>query len=283
MDFDDLEEVKQTKAGSNILLVDALNLAFRYKHKKTRNFGSDYVRTITSLAQSYRCDKILVHADQGQSTYRLGVSSDYKGNRKEMRAKQTEEEAEDFKLFLQDFNEALELCKTMFTVVQFQGVEADDTIAYVALNAKVDAVWIISTDKDLDQMITDRVNRFSYVTRKEVTEKNFYETYGCTVEQYISIKVLQGDSGDNVPGVPLVGPKRSVAIVREYGSALDLYDQLPITGKQKFVENINAFGDQILTNYELMDLPSYCEEAVGEDNIRELENIMEDEGICTTL
>ena len=279
MDFDNLEEVKATRAGSNILLVDALNLAFRYKHKKTKDFGPDYVRTITSLAQSYRCDKILVCADQGQSTYRLGISPDYKGNRKEMRANQTEEDAEDFKLFFQDFNDALELCKTMFTVVQFQGVEADDTIAYVALNAKVDDVWIISTDKDLDQMVSNRVNRFSYVTRKEVTKKNFYQVYGCSVDEYITLKVLQGDSGDNVPGVAGVGPKRAIALLRQYGSAFDIHDQLPLEGKQKFVENINAFGDQILTNYELMDLPSYCEEAVGEDNIKELEKIMEEVGI----
>ena len=281
MDFDDLEEVRQTKEGTNILLVDALNLAFRYKHKKTRCFSSDYVRTITSLAQSYRCDKILVCADKGQSTYRLGISPDYKGNRKEMRANQTEEDAEDFKLFFQDFNDALELCKTMFTVVQFQGVEADDTIAYVALNAKVDDVWIISTDKDLDQMTTDRVNRFSYVTRKEVTKANFYETYGCSVDEYITLKVLQGDTGDNVPGVAGVGPKRAIALLRQYGSAFDIHDQLPLEGKQKFVDNINAFGDQILTNYELMDLPSYCEEAVGEENIIELEKIMGEVGICT--
>ena len=282
MDFDDLEEVKATKAGTNLMLVDALNLAFRYKHKKTRNFSADYVRTINSLAQSYRADKVLIHVDKGQSSYRLGVSPDYKGNRKAMREKQTDEEAEDFKLFLQDFNEAIELCETLFTIVRFQGVEADDTISYVAQRS-ADDVWIISTDKDLDQLISSKVNRFSYVTRKEVRDNNFYETYGCSVEQYISLKVLQGDSGDNVPGVPLVGPKRSVAIVREYGSALDLYDQLPISGKQKFVENINAFGDQILTNYELMDLVSYCDEAIGAENIKELEGIMGDVGICTTL
>ena len=278
MQFDDLAEVKAVNAGTNIMLVDALNLAFRYKHKKTRNFAADYVRTVSSLASSYRADKVLIHVDQGQSSYRLGVFPEYKGNRKEMRAKQTEEEAEDFKIFFNDFNDAIDLCATLFPVVKFQGVEADDTIAYVALNSTED-VWIISTDKDLDQLVSPRVNRFSYVTRKEVRDNNFYETYGCKPHEYISVKVLMGDSGDNVPGVPLVGPKRSVAILREYGSALNLYDQLPISGKQKFVQNINAFGDQILTNYELMDLEAYNEDAIGVENLEALRSIMQEVGV----
>ena len=277
--FDDLEEVKAVNAGENLLVVDALNLAFRYKHKKTRNFAPDYVRTVHSLAASYRCDKIIICADKGQSTYRLGVSPEYKGNRKKMREDQTEQDKEDFQLFFEDYQRTLELLGTLFPIVQYQGVEADDAIAYITLNTTENDVWIISTDKDLDQLVTERVNRFSYVTRKEVRLNNFYETYGCKVEEYITLKVLQGDKGDNVPGIPLVGPKRAISLLREFGSALDLYDALPVTGKQQFVKNINAFGGQILTNYELMDLVAYHEEAIGTENVENLKEIMEENNI----
>jgi len=276
--FDDLRQVQEVRGADNLMLVDGLNLAFRYKHKKTRNFASDYVRTVSSLATSYLADKVIIHVDQGQSSYRKAIDPEYKGNRKEMRANQTEQDKEDFKLFFDDFNAAIDLCATLWPIVRYQGVEADDTIAYVASNTDHET-WIISTDKDLDQLVNKKVNRFSYVTRKEVRDNNFFETYGCTPEEYITLKVLMGDKGDNVMGIPLVGPKRAIALLREYGSAMDLLDQVPLTGKQKFISNINEYSDRIMINYELMDLVSYQEEAIGADNLLDLQGIMGEAGV----
>jgi len=278
MQFEDLEAVKAQDGFNNVLLVDGLNLAFRYKHKKARDFAVDYLRTVNSLAQSYRASTVLIHVDKGQSTFRKGIYPEYKGNRKALREEQSEQDAEDFKLFFEDFNEAIKLAATMHSIVTFQGVEADDTIAYVATNSPR-PVWIVSSDKDFDQLVNENISRFSYVTRKEVTHKNFRETYLCTPEEYITLKVLQGDTGDNVPGVPGVGIKRSLAILKEHGSALDIYDKLPLPGPQKFIKNLNEFGEQLLTNYELMDLHSYAEDAIGEENLVKLKSIMKDNDI----
>ncbi len=85
--------------------------------------------------------------------------------------------------------------------------------------------------------------------------------------EYISCKCLTGDSGDNVAGIPGVGPKRAISLIETYGSAFDVYDAVPIAGKYKYIQNVNEHADRILTNYKLMDLVTYCDDAIGADNV----------------
>ena len=79
---------------SSALLVDALNLGFRWKHSGAKEFANDYLNTVQSLAKSYACGKIIICADKGSSSYRKEIFPEYKGNRKELRDNQTEEEKE---------------------------------------------------------------------------------------------------------------------------------------------------------------------------------------------
>ena len=72
-----------TRDNDTILIVDALNLAFRYKHQKKRNFAEDYVRTVQSLATSYNAGTIYITADWGSSSYRKNLLPEYKQNRKD--------------------------------------------------------------------------------------------------------------------------------------------------------------------------------------------------------
>ena len=85
---------KPTPNG-NLLIVDGLNLAFRWKHQNKLDFEHDYVRTVESLAKSYNCGNIIILADGG-STYRKRLAPDYKGNRAEKYAQQTEQEKAEF-------------------------------------------------------------------------------------------------------------------------------------------------------------------------------------------
>lgn len=253
----------QSGDQKGVLLVDALNLSFRYKHKRQRNFAADYLRTIESIANSYGCGTIILCADKGSSSYRKEIYPEYKQNRKDKFKDQTEEEKQEFLEFLEDYEHALELASSSYPLLRFQGVEADDIISIIAQALRNKKVWIVSSDKDLDQLVTPTVSRFSYITRKEITAENFEDTYGCTPQEYISIKVLQGDAGDNVKGIEGIGPKRAASLIREYGSAMDIYDALPLSGKYKYIQALNESGDLILTNYQVMDL-SFSREAVGE-------------------
>ena len=262
---------------NNLLIVDSLNLAFRWAHSGATDFAEDYKRTVDSLKKSYKAKWVIIAADQGSSSYRKGIYPEYKQNRKDKYAEQTEEEAAKFALFFEDYQATLEHFRntTDYPVIQFKQTEADDIAAYIVSMRKdipVDHTWLISTDRDYDLLIADDVSRFSYVTRKEVTANNWHTHYDFTQDEYISIKCLMGDAGDNVLGVEGIGPKRAHSLVQEYGTALDIVAELPIPSKLKFMKALNESGDRIMLNYQLMDLVTFCHDALGEntDTIKQL-------------
>lgn len=265
--------VEITESDKNdILLVDYLNLSFRFKHAGVFDFGEEILSTMRSLARSYKCGRIIVAADKGASSYRRGIYPEYKGNR--VKEDQTEKEKQDFIEFIQGYEEALALAEEEgLTVLRYKGVEADDIIAYIAKHRDklgFNNIWIVSSDKDLDLLLTDKIHRWSYVTRKDYTLADWH--YDFSQEDYIGYKCLVGDTGDNVPGVAGIGPKRATTLLQEYGSIFDIIDAIPLPGKQKFVQNLNDSKDRLMLNLELMDLLTFCETAIGEENIN---NIME--------
>ena len=260
---------------NNILIVDSLNLSFRYLHANTTDFAAQLFSTIDSFAKSYKADRVFILGDWG-SKYRKDIYPLYKSGRKEKRKDQTDQEQEDFNDFLTEYNRGLELCATKHTVLKYKGVEADDIAAYIVKYANpedYDHIWLISTDHDWSLLIGDKVSRFAYTTRKEFRIDNFEELVGYPLEDHLSVKVLQGDKSDSIPGIEQVGIKRAASLIKKYGSALDIYDAIPLEGKQKFIANTNEFKDKIILNYELMDLETYCDEAIL-DNTDHLDNVM---------
>lgn len=259
------------------LIVDALNLAFRWKHQGRNDFRYDFQRTVESLAKSYDCKRLIIAADWGSSSYRKEICPDYKQNRKDKFAEQTEEEKIAFEEFFEEFEAALEVLAEDYLVLRYKGVEADDIAAHLVKEKEkygLEYIWLISSDRDWDLLIQENVGRFSYVTRKEVRLDNWSEHYSVSPEEYISLKCLTGDKGDNVPGIPGIGPKRAEQLIKEYGSAMDIYDALPIDSRYKYVQELNANADQLLLNYELMDLIAYCDEAIGAENLADIERKM---------
>lgn len=265
---------------NNLMIVDGLNLAFRYHISGATDFMEDYMRTVSSLQKSYKCGKVILTCDWGKSTYRKALYPEYKGNREEKRAKQTEEESEAFAAFITEVNNIMEAYSENpdVLVLRYKGVEADDLIAFIVrYYAKWMAqIWIISSDKDLDLLVKPNVSRFSYVTRKEITYDNWSDHYPYESCQHIDIKCLQGDSGDNVPGVPGIGPKKALGLIQEYGSIIDILNALPIQSKYKHIQSLNDFGQSgIELNIKLMDLLEHCEEAIG-DALPEVTKRVED-------
>jgi 5'-3' exonuclease len=268
------------RVGGNeniVLIVDALNLAFRWKHQGRTDFRDQYVETVKSLANSYNCGRVIITADWGSSSYRKEILPEYKQNRKEKYAEQTEEEKQAFLDFFEEYEETLELLAESYEVLRFKGVEADDLAAHLVKQKNkygFEEIWLISSDRDWDLLVQEGVNRFSYVTRKEVTLNNWNEHYNISPEEYISFKCLTGDKGDNVPGISGIGPKRAEQLIRDYGDAMTIYDNIPIDGKYKYIQELNANGEVLLKNYELMDLITYCDEAIGADNLSEIQERM---------
>ena len=258
---------------NSTLVVDALNLAFRWKHQGRTDFRYEYQSTVKSLAKSYDCRDIIITADWGSSTYRKEISPDYKQNRKDKFAEQSEEERIAFEEFFEEFEAALDVLEEDYPVLRYRGVEADDVAAHLVKHKdkyNLEYIWLISSDRDWDLLIQEKVGRFSYVTRKEVRLDNWNEHYEIAPEEYISMKCLTGDKGDNVPGIPGIGPKRAVQLIRDYGDAMDIYNATPIESRYKYIQALNENAEQLLVNYELMDLMTYCDDAIGQDNIEDI-------------
>lgn len=265
---------------NNLLVVDALNLAFRWKHSGARDFAEDYLRTVQSLQRSYKAKWVVVASDQGSSQYRKELYPLYKQNRKDKVELQTEEERVAFELFFEDYMATLEHIKqnSDYPLLRFQGVEADDIAAYITqLKLPTNHIWLMSSDKDWDLLVGNRASRFSYVTRKEVTLENWHTHYNFEPEDLISIKCLTGDAGDNVPGVPGIGPKRAEALVKQFGSTWDIIAHMPVQGKYEYLKALNNFGaEQLILNYKLMDLQTHCQEALGLENCETINITLKD-------
>ena len=258
--------IEETRDPKNTLIVDALNLAFRWKHSGNfYNMQDDYLGTIRSLAKSYDCGKIIVTADGGSSKWRLEKFPAYKKARREKAKSQTEQEQKEFQDFFKEYDDCLKYIDTKkdVHVIKYSGVEADDLATYIVDNKydlDINDIWLISSDKDWDLLLEEDVSRFSTVTRTEVTYFNW--PYPVSQEYYMDFQVLVGDS--DVPGIHGIGPVRATQIIEQYGGIYDIYSQMPLPGASKWVQNLNQFGEELLLFAELMDFRTHYKDAIGE-------------------
>lgn len=266
-------DICEEKSPRRWLIVDALNLAFRYKHGKVRDFGSHYISTVSSLANSYHCGTVVIVCDKGTSEFRKSIHPGYKSARKEKYEQQSEEEKQEAFEFFEDFEKCIEMLRSKWKVIRFPGVEADDLAAGLVQEGDYDHAWLISSDKDWDLLINEKTSRFSYVTRKEVTFDNFEQTYEVPIASYVTYKCLSGDTGDSIPGVAGIGPKRAAGLIAEYKDIQSIIASLPIQSKYKHIQTLNASKELLETNIKLMDLKGYYKQAIG-NNYAEFKEIL---------
>jgi DNA polymerase-1 len=131
-------------------------------------------------------------------------------------------------------------------ILRKERFEADDIIA--TLIRRFDEpelhVHVVSRDKDLEQLLSERVSLYDPNKDELITPERLYETKGWRPEQAIDAQILTGDSVDNVPGVPGIGPKTAAKLLQKYGSAQAVVAHADeLTPKQR--ENVLAFAPQI--------------------------------------
>jgi 5'-3' exonuclease len=267
-DLSDLVQAKeQDKNADNLLLVDGVNLAFRYLQRKNfDSFSEDYIRTVTSLGKSYEAKRIVCCFDSGASVYRKAIFPEYKDNRK---VERSEEEQERFTAFFNCLNDTIDALP--YEHFKFKGIEADDLIAYFVKNAseQYSHTWIVSSDRDLYQLLKPNVSIFNMYSRKEITVDTLFETTGLSPKEYAFSRIIEGDSGDNIKGIEGIGPKRAAELVNEYKTLDNLLAALPIKGKSKYIQNLNAGSDILRRNEKLINLLSYNADALASVEKRE--------------
>jgi hypothetical protein len=127
----------------NLLVVDAMNLAFRWKHQGASRFVSEFVSTVKSLARSYKCGQIVIAADQGGSTYRREIFPDYKANRKELYANDTEEEKEATRKFFDEYERVIEACDRELQLTSLlEELRLDIEISGLSVQTEIGTFWL---------------------------------------------------------------------------------------------------------------------------------------------
>lgn len=262
---------------TNLLIIDGNNLGYRYlKRKNYNSFGDDYIRTIDSLAASYRCKDILVAYDYGKSAYRMGIYPDYKGHR---RKDETDEEKEKYKEFFAELDKTA--AKLPYPAIKFYGVEADDIISYIInnLHDRYPEVWLISSDRDMYQLLKGNVKIFNLFSRVEITAESLLTEKDITTSEYLLSRIIQGDSGDNIKGIEGIGEVRGQSLAKTYKNLPKLLGSLPIKGTSKYIKALNSGSDILIRNSKLMCLSEHYKEAIvagvgGEDNLTELNKVI---------
>ena len=111
-------------------------------------------------------------------------------------------------------------------VLCIPGVEADDVIATLAIQNTDGITRIITSDKDLMQLINDRVFLYDGMKSREIREHDVLEKFGVKPSQVIDVQSLMGDSTDNVPGVHGIGPKKAAELINRFGTLDNLYSHI---------------------------------------------------------
>ncbi|MDG1899148.1 MAG: DNA polymerase, partial [Phycisphaerales bacterium] len=213
------------------------------------NLTYGFTAMIIKLLRDYTPDYLAVAIDIGgdRGTFRSDLYPDYKANRSET--------PEDLPPQVSRCLELLELLNV--PVYGVERMEADDVIATVVRQLGVDApdldIRILSRDKDLTQLLRDGVELFDIHKDTGVTPSDVFKTEGVLPSQVVDILSLMGDSVDNIPGVPGIGPKTAAKLVLEYGSIDGIYDHIDeIKGKRH--ENLVASRDAMPLNRDLVRL-----------------------------
>ncbi|NDC58753.1 MAG: DNA polymerase I, partial [Alphaproteobacteria bacterium] len=161
--------------------------------------------------------------------------------------------------------------------VDMEGFEADDLIATYARQAKEAGalVQIVSSDKDLMQLIEDgRVMLFDPMKQKPLGPEAVFEKFGVTPDKVIDVQALMGDSVDNVPGAPGIGPKTAAELITTFGSLEAALERASEVKQQKRRETLIQYADQIRLSKELVTLKTdvAVEEALEGFAVRDFED-----------
>lgn len=222
-----------------------------------------FTMMLMKILEDEKPTHILVAFDAGKTTFRHKTFSEYKGGRQ----KTPPELSEQFP-FIRDLLDAYGISR-----YELENYEADDIIGTLSLTAERDGyeVKVISGDKDLTQLsspaTTVGITRKGITDIEEYTPEHVSEKYGLTPEQIIDMKGLMGDPSDNIPGVPGVGEKTAIKLLKEFATLENLLNSIEQVSGNKLKEKLEEFKNQALMSKELATIERQAPIKVDLDNV----------------
>ncbi len=239
-----------------ILLIDGNSMLFRaYYGTMSRGYmrSSSGVPTnavygfstmFNSALEYFDPTHVLIAFDTGDKTFRHEMYEDYKGTRKEV----DEELVSQFAL-VRELIDALPIGR-----YELSGYEADDIIGTLATKYPNDQVEVLTSDRDLLQVIDDNVDvllmKKGITNMERIDKETLLKEDGITPSQVVDLKALMGDASDNIPGVPSVGVKTAQKLIDKYGTLDAVYEDAENI-KGKMGENLRTYKDQAYLSYDL--------------------------------
>ena len=253
-------ELTKTKPGVHhrprLFLIDSYGFIFRAYHARARS-GAPPMRTTTGISTeavyifhnmvrklraAYQPEYIAAIFESGK-TFREEKFAGYKANRTEMPPDLGEQ--------IPHIRQLLEAMR--IPILEYEGYEADDVIGAMARRASVDFdVVIVSSDKDMLQLVDDRVHMYNPVKEDVWYDAAATEEFmGVKPAQVADLLALKGDSIDNIPGAPGIGDKGARDLIQRFGSVEAALDHAGEVERKMYRESLQNNRDQILLSKHL--------------------------------
>lgn len=243
-------------AGKTTVVLDVHGILYQVFHTMREMSGPKgqptgatfgFIRDVMNILTKFGPDYAFCAFDLPGKTFRHDFYPEYKANRPPM-----PEDLRPQMIFVRELVDALCVAR-----LEKEGFEADDLLATVAARTEEAGgrAVLVTSDKDARQLITDNVTLYNL--RKELLygAAELQNDWGIRPDQVIDFQTMVGDSTDNIPGIPLIGPKGASALLKEFGTLEEIYAHLDqIKGKKG--ENLAAARDSIETTRRLVRLDS---------------------------
>ena len=206
-----------------------------------------FVRDVIDIIENKRPNYLFCAFDYPKEiTFRHNLYEQYKANRESM--------PEDLRPQIGSIHRMLTAIGV--PVLQMQGYEADDILATIArqTDERGGTCFVVTSDKDCRQLITDRVKMYNIRKQLVFDAEALMEDWGIRPDQVVDYQALVGDSVDNVPGVPLIGPKAAKELLGKHGTLDAVLANADPNSKKKRELNLINFRDQALLSRDLVRL-----------------------------
>jgi DNA polymerase-1 len=244
---------------NTIFLIDAMSFIFRAYHAMARQRGMStrkglptaaiyvFVNMLRKLRDDFSPQYLAAVFDVAAPTFRDQQYKEYKANRSEMPGDLVQQ--------IPYIRQALEAYR--IPILEMPGFEADDVIGTLATKAVADGrhVYVVSSDKDMLQLVNDRVLVLNPPKDNLICDAaKVEEILGVPPERVIDVMALRGDSIDNIPGAPGIGDKGSVDLIRRFGSLEAALDHAAEVERKTYRESLQNNREQILLSKELVTI-----------------------------